>query len=158
MGAYLTKPMEPKTFLKSLSISHITLVAALLFFGAIAYFQSNGISTKTDTNEILLYLVPVTALLGYFGSNYFFKKRINKVNIADALEVKLKQYQKACMLKYILIDAPAILGLLAFQITANALPLLIAVCLVLYLISQRPTKDDVIKNIPLTDAEKQLLG
>ncbi len=150
--------MEPKTFLKSLSISHITLVVALLFFGAIVYFQSNGISTKTDTSEILLYVVPITALLGYFGSKHFFKKRMDKVNKTDSLEVKLKHYQKGCMLKYILIDVPAILGLLAFQITENALPLLIAVCLVLYLISQRPTKNDLFKNITLTDAEKQLLA
>ncbi len=146
--------MDVKAFLKALSFMHISLVAGLGIFTLIAVSQGKGFNTSTDGDNALLYVVPVVALLGYFGSQVIFKRMITKVNITDSLETKLKKYQSASHIKFILIEAPAFLSLFVYYGTGNALPLIIAVCLLAYLIAQRPNKNKIVETLPLTTEEQ----
>ena len=68
--------MEIKTFLKTLSIMHLSLVIGLVIFTLIAIAQGKGFNTVSDESNTLLYLVPVLALLCYFGSKYVFTKML----------------------------------------------------------------------------------
>lgn len=146
--------MDIKAFLKALSFMHISLVTGLGIFTLIAVSQGKGFNTSTDAANPLLYLVPVAALLGYFGSQVVFKKILSKVSLTDNLESKLKKYQSASHLKYILIEAPAFLSLFVYYGTGNALPLIIAICLLAYLIVQRPNKTKILEILPLTNEEQ----
>ncbi|TDS20829.1 hypothetical protein DFQ03_0082 [Maribacter caenipelagi] len=146
--------MELKNFIKSLSIMHLFLLAGLSIFTIWVIFQINTFNTSSNGESIFLYAVPVFAMLGYFGSQWVFKKMTSKIQLNIRLEEKLKKYQSALHLKYALIEIPAFIGLFAYYNTGNALPLVISICLLAYLAVQRPNKENIIKNVPLIPEEQ----
>ncbi|VXC17564.1 hypothetical protein [Maribacter litoralis] len=146
--------MELKSFIKSLTIMHLFLLIGLSIFTVWVYFQINSFNTSTTGQGIFLYTVPIFAMLGYFGSQWVFKKMSSKIKLENRLEEKLKKYQSALHIKYALIEVPAFIGLFAYYNTANALPLVISVCLLAYLAAQRPNKEHIINSVPLSPEEK----
>jgi hypothetical protein len=146
--------MEIKNFLKSLSVMHLLLVVGLSLFTIWVIFQVNSFNTSTNGEGTYLYLIPVFALLGYFGSQIIFKKMTSKIDLNLKLEEKLKKYQTALHLKFALIEIPSFLGLFTYFNSGNALPLVISICLLAYLAVQRPNKENIINNIPLSTDEK----
>ena len=146
--------MELKNFIKSLSIMHLFLLGGLIIFTVWVILQINTFNTSTNGQGPFLYVVPVFAMLGYFGSQWIFKKMTSKIKMDIKFEEKLKKYQSALHLKYALIEMPAFIGLFAYYNTGNALPLVISICLLAYLAVQRPNKDNIINSIPLTPDEK----
>lgn len=149
--------MEIKSYFKSLKFLHLALVSGLVIFFVVALIQGEGFNTDLSANRTLLYLVPVLALGGYFGSQVLFKKMLSGTQTSDPLETKLKKFQSASHIKYIIIEAPAFLALFAYYTTGNALPLIIAGCLLAYLFVQRPTKKIILENLPLSAAEKRII-
>lgn len=149
--------MEPKSFLKTLSYLHLSLVIGLILFSVIAYSQSNGITIEPDSNNLFLYMVPIVAIIGYFGSQFIFKKMINSIKIDATLEEKLKKYKSASHIKFFLLEIPALVSIFAFYSTGNALPLVIAVCLIAYLYVQKPSPDKIKTELALTSDEIQQL-
>ncbi|WP_171017279.1 hypothetical protein [Maribacter sp. ACAM166] len=145
--------MELKNFIKSLSIMHLFLVAGLSIFTIWVIFQINSFNTSTTGENLYLFVVPIFALLGYFGSQLIFKKMISKIKLPERLDKKLKKYQSALHLKYVLIEVPAFVGLYVYYNSGNALPLVISICLLAYLFVQKPNKGNIIKSIPLTQNE-----
>lgn len=146
--------MELKNFIKSLSIMHLFLVAGLSIFTVWVIFQINSFNTSTNGENLYLFIVPVIALVGYFGSQWVFKKMTSKINVSERLEDKLKKYQSALHIKYALIEVPAFVGLYVYYNSGNALPLVITICLLAYLFVQRPNKSNIINSIPLTKNEE----
>ncbi|WP_339725911.1 hypothetical protein [Maribacter stanieri] len=147
--------MELKNFIKSLSIMHLFLLGGLIIFTVWVILQINTFNTSTNGQGPFLYAVPVFAMLGYFGSQWIFKKMTSKIKMDIKFEEKLKKYQSALHLKYALIEMPAFIGLFAYYNTGNALPLVISICLLAYLAVQRPNKDNIINSVPLTPDEKK---
>jgi hypothetical protein len=145
--------MEVKTYLKTLAFLHLSLVAGLIILMLFAISTVNAFNTAVNEGDALLYLVPIIALLGYFGSQFLFKKQTLKIKSSEHLHEKLKKFQSASHIKYFLIEAPAFLALFAYYKSGNALPLVIAICLLLYLIAQRPSKENVKRILPLTADE-----
>lgn len=146
--------MELKKFIKGLSIMHLFLVAGLSIFTIWIILQINSFNTSTNGENLYLVMVPILALLGYFGSQWVFKKMTSKIKVTEHLEEKLKKYQSALHLKYALIEVPAFVGLYVYYSSGNALPLVITICLLAYLFVQKPNKENIIKSITLTQDEK----
>jgi beta-lactamase regulating signal transducer with metallopeptidase domain len=149
--------MNVLRFIQTLKLIHIALVVGLTIFSVLAYAQNNSFNADINTNSTLLYIVPIVALLGYFGSQMFFKKMLLQVHTSDSLQTKLNKYQTAAIVKYALIEGPAFIALFVYHTTGNALPLVIAVCLLAYLFVQKPTKDKIIDSLNLTSDERSAL-
>lgn len=145
--------MDLKNFIRSLSILHLLLLCVLVVITIWVVYQINSFNSNTAIEGVLLYLVPLFAMVGYFGSQWIFKKMISNIQIQTKLEDKLRKYKSAIQLKYTFIEIPAFVGLFAYNNTGNALPLVISICLIAYLAVQRPNKDNIIKSIPLTNDE-----
>lgn len=149
---------EVKTFLKRLSLIHLALVIGVSVFLIISYLQLQEFNSDLENGDPLLYIVPVFALMGYFGSQFFMKKSLSQLDKERGLMEKLHKYQNACILQYTMLEGPALLSIVAYLKTGNALPLVIAVCLILYLAVQRPNKEKVMMTIPLRREEKDLFS
>lgn len=149
--------MDIKNFIRTLSTMHIFLVAGLFLFSVFAYLQVSDFNTNTEGLGLFLFIVPVLALMGYFGSQILFKKQMSKLTMQYSLEMKLQKYKSATNLKYILIEAPAFIGIFIYMNSGNALPFVISICLFAYLVSQRPTKQHIIQNLPLSKGEIERL-
>ncbi|WP_405415052.1 hypothetical protein [Maribacter sp. Asnod1-A12] len=146
--------MDLKNFIKSLSIVHLLLLGVLVVITIWVIYKVNSFNSNTTIEGMLLYVVPLFAMVGYFGSQWIFKKMISSIQIESSLEDKLRKYKSALQLKYTLIEIPAFIGLFAYNNSGNALPLVISICLIAYLAVQRPNKGNIIKSVPLTSAEQ----
>ena len=146
--------MDLKHFLKTLTIIHLSLVAGLCIFTLFTVWQIHSFKANNASDNLFLYIVPILALSGYFGSQLLFRKLTTGMNPNNSLEEKLKKYQSFVLIKYALLEFPALLGLFAYYNSGNALPLVISLCLLAYLIVQRPTKEHMMKWVPLSREEK----
>ena len=145
-------------FLRKLTIIHATLVIALLIFGAITYSFGVGFVTNFDTkSDAFIYIVPIIALLGYFGSIYIFKKQIRNISSSEELQLKLAKDQTASIIKYAVIEGPTLLIFFKFMNSGYTLYFTIACCLLLYLAVQRPNKNRLIQELNLNTEEQRKL-
>lgn len=140
----------PKPFLQILSMLHIGLLIGLIAFTFFAYYTGDALKTESYPNgDIFFYLVPIGAIIGYFLSNSVFKNMVHKIPEKLPLQSKLARYQSASLIKYAILEAPAFLALFAFLQSSNALYLTIAVTLIIYFFTQRPTEDKIKKALSL---------
>ncbi len=133
----------PRKYLRILSIFHLAMMAAPLLMG-IFFYSTTTISTNTTLDDdIFIYIFPIIGLAGIFASNFMFKIVTKDVDQKETLGEKLAIFQQASLIKYALLEGPAILNLVWFSITGNLLFLTVAGVLILFLFMQRPTKSKV---------------
>jgi len=147
--------MEPKSFLKTLSILHISLFVGLMLFSLFAYFQNGNFTANMQQEDVFIYLVPLLAATGYFASKLLFLKRVKAIKTEEKLQTKLSKYHSASLVKYALIEGPAFFALFSYYGNGNALYFVIAISLMAYLFVQRPSAIKLIKELPLTLEEKK---
>lgn len=148
-------PLQPKNFIRILSLIHYCLCAGLLFFMAFAYWQRGGFTVDTEEGDFFVYLVPVVAMVGYFASKFIFQNLIRNLPKEENLQTKLERYQIASLIQYALIEAPAILALVAYLLNSTALYLVIASALMIYLFVQRPSYNRLVRDVPMSFEEKK---
>lgn len=147
--------LTPKGFLKTISILHLGLLAGPLIFGIFTY--STIKETKldySDTNDIFLFLVPFFAFSGILVGNILFKEQIEKLKNNNSLREKLSGFQTASIIKYALLEGPAVIGIVAFNDNGNLLYLIISGIMILYFISQRPTNDIIETSLNFTNEQQ----
>ncbi|WP_299534338.1 hypothetical protein [Ulvibacterium sp.] len=149
--------MQIKSFLRTLTLLHGSLIFGLIVFALFVYFQNRSFKVGTDSHDYYLYIVPTIALLGYFLGKYLFQKQLQSVNRKDDLTSKLTRYLTASIIQYALLEGPALFALASYYINGNALHLVIGLSLLAYLIKLRPKIDTVIKALPLSQTEEQQL-
>ncbi|WP_047245431.1 hypothetical protein [Maribacter thermophilus] len=147
--------MAIKTFYRTLSFIHLSLVIGLLGLTVILLLQGKGFNAHTEGNDLLLYIIPIISIIGYFGGQFLFNRSISKINRQQSLKKKLTEYTSASLVKYACIEGPAIICLVAYYISGNALPLTIGLCLMALLIVQRPSRQKIIEQLPLTSEEQK---
>jgi hypothetical protein len=145
----------PKTFLKTLSIIHLALIAGQVLFAITAL----GIKTKHQTdvknsNEAFMFIVPLLALAGFVAGHMLFKQQVNKLSGETSLKEKIKGYQGAVIVRFALLEGPSLFAIVAFLLTKNLLFLLVSALIILYFISLRPTKEKTENDLNLSYEEK----
>lgn len=142
--------------IKILKIIHAALVLGLLVFAAAAYFSGEGFVTQfTFDGDFYMYLIPSIAVLAYFGSQVLFKKELSKIDKSATVKQKFAKYQAASILKFALIEGAALLALFQFMSTGYSLYFTIAICLIVYLAFQNPTKNKLIQDLDLRSDEQK---
>ncbi|NKI30462.1 hypothetical protein [Croceivirga thetidis] len=140
----------PNEFVKTISIIHFGLVAGLLAFGTITFFQTDiANSSSLNQNDPLIYIAPLVGMAGIFGSKVVFQKLVERAKSANGLQDKLAAYQTASLIQWALIEGPAFLNLALFMSSGNSLYLAVAVTLLLYLAWLRPTKIKISSDLEL---------
>src|SRR5258705_13991164 len=103
--------MTSKDYMKSLSILNLALIMGLVIFSIIVSFL---ILTKSvpindmDLYNVLKYLVPLLSFGGLFASRAVFKSRLNSISENSTLIQKLNEYRAALIVRYALLEGPAI--------------------------------------------------
>ena len=149
--------MRPKSFKTTLSIIHFALLAGIVLFLVFVYLQNQSFKIDTDSSDVFIYIIPIVAAMGYFGSLFIFKKIVDAITREAILENKLKKYYTASIIKYALIEGPTMIAIVAYYLSCNVLHLIIALSLLVYLFTQRPTNEKITKELKLNrEEEKQL--
>lgn len=138
-----------------LSLIHAFLCVGIGMFAIYTYLQNRSFSASIVETDIFIYVVPLVAMIGYFTSKLIYQKQIQKISKEDSLVKKLQEYQAASLVKYALIEGPAFLALFAYYMNGNAMHLVIAMSLLVYLFFQRPTLVKLKLELPLNLVEKK---
>lgn len=140
----------PNKFVRSLTVVHIILILSLVGFSAVALLvNSNEMDFAFDSKDTLLLVFPVIAISALSMVRIIPQKMIDAAKKEQELLQKLAKYQSAMIIKFILIEGPAMIGIVFFFVTKNAAFLAISAVLIVFLFLQRPTKDRVVTDLEL---------
>ena len=134
----------PKSYIRTITIIHLALIMGLILFSGVSYsiIETNFLSFDFGS-DVFVMLVPSLAVGGAFASNFIYNKKIGELTSLESLKDKVMGYQTACIIRYALLEGPALLGIVTYMQTGNLFFLIIAGALIVYFITLRPTKEKI---------------
>lgn len=138
------------------------MLLAQLGTGAVLLFlrstQGDVMHDDAQLAQIFQYLVPAVALIMPFIGWILSKKALKNIATSDPLSDKLRKYQGNLLLKYAFFEGPTLLALVAYFLTGEKLILGVAVGLVLWFLTQAPSKNRLFDEVPLLPLEESKLN
>jgi len=112
-----------KEYFKIISFIHLAILLSIVLFGVgfycfIADFQQPD--TQSESAKLLVYIVPGMVIAGIIASNIIFRVKLNALMGNEDLKVKLAVYREALIIRYALLERPALLALAAIFMTNNS--------------------------------------
>lgn len=151
-----TQSQTSKDYFKSLNVLHgMLLMAQIAFLLAAYFFTDRAVVNNDELDAVFRYLIPVMVLAGIAGSNLLFKKQLAKLVEMTALKAKLTGYLSSLVVKYAILEIPAMMAIVAYFITANYLYLWMAMVVLVVFILDRPSMGRVIADLQLSLSERQ---
>ncbi|WP_420572621.1 hypothetical protein [Kordia sp.] len=142
--------ITPNQFVKTLTIIHLALVVGVVIFTCVTLFlNKDAMNFEFSGEDSFLLIYPVIAIGGVSMSQLLFKKMLAVAKQKTDLIAMLGQYQTASLIKYVLIEGPAMIGTVFFLLTNNAAFIAIAGLLIAFLVLQRPTKTKIESDLAL---------
>ena len=139
---------------------HIALVFGLLLFWVLTTFGTL-LNLQVDNGSLkitLQFLVPLAIIACITGSQMLYNAKIYSIQKEMEMNKKTDIYRQAFVIKCALLEAPAILSLIALLLTGDKLFSLLAAGMIAYLIVQYPSKQKIIDTLPLTNTEIKYLS
>jgi len=155
-----TNQQTTKEFFKLASIIHLALVLSIVLFGVVVYFfiaDFQQVDTSSEFAKLLVYLVPGLVIVAIIASNLVYRIKLNEVKVSGDLKTKMLGYQLASIIRYMLLEAPALFALVAIFTTNNANFMVYAGLMVVLLAMKRPTRKSAIADLELDQQEIALL-
>ncbi|PWL37833.1 hypothetical protein DKG77_13770 [Flagellimonas aquimarina] len=147
--------LTPNGFIKTLSLLHLGLISSPVVLSGIIYFQTQSTSFDlSNTDDIYLMIVPIVSVICLFLGDFIFKHSVKNIPKTINLKQKLARFQTASIIKYALVEAPALFGVVAFMITENMAYLIVSLVLIFYFFMLKPTKEKIEKALGLNQEER----
>jgi hypothetical protein len=93
--------------------------------------------------------VPAVGIGAFYASKILFEKRMPAVIALPTLDEKLDGYRTELILKYALLESPAIFAFLAYLLTGTMLLFAIGAAMLLFMLMVRPTRDGAVMHLAL---------
>lgn len=156
------KILTSRQYFKLLSLIYGVMLLAQVGTGAVLLFlrstQGDVMHDDAQLAQIFKYLVPAVALTMPLIGWILSKKALKNIATSDPLSDKLRKYQGNLLLKYAFFEGPTLLALVAYFLTGEKLILGVAVVLVLWFLTQIPTKNRLFDEVPLLPLEESKLN
>ena len=151
---------QQKTKLSQLNIIHMALVAGIIIFLSVFYYLiSNGAENEpaTELKEIFQLIVIMLGGFSLIGGNFMYKRKLNSILTDSPLEDKIALFGQASIVRYAMIEGPALFCGVAFFLIQDISFLIVGALLAVYMLTLRPTKGRVIQDLRLSPEETELL-
>ena len=145
----------PRNFLKTITLLHMALSTGPIIAGFIFYNSTSIKEYKEAAGDFFIYVFPLIGLIGVLASAFMFKTLTKNIAEKSSLQEKLAAFQSASLIRYALLEGPALLNLVWFSKTGNLLYLTVAGVLVLLLVLQRPTRLKIDRELQLKGEHKR---
>ena len=145
-----------KEYFKIISVIHLAMILGVVLVGLVVIFfvaDFQQPDTRSEIAGILVYLVPGLVIAGILASNIIFRVKLNGVIESDDLKLKMTVYRESLIIRYALLEGPALFALAAIFMTNNINFLVYAGLIVILLASKRPTKKSIIVDLALSQQE-----
>jgi len=146
-----------KEFFKELRILHLALLVGQLLIAGILYYITTGEKKKMDfdSGDISSYFVPSVIVVGFMASSFIFKKLVVKAKSMDNLKDKLGAYRSASIVKWALLEGPALIGIILFFISNNLTFLIMGVAMIVYFATTGSSIEKTIEDLSLNHDEQK---
>ena len=94
-------------------------------------------------------LVPATALFALFISGFMFKKLLEQAKAKPKLSEKLTLYRPALLVRFAILEASSLFGLVAYFMFGNLFYIFISAFVMIYFFTMRPTKEKLENDLQL---------
>lgn len=139
------------------SLIHAALVLGILLFAAIIYKQGGQtIAGYPSESDIFIYIVPILAMVGYFGGEFMFNRLLTSINDKNTLKQQLIGYLQASIFRFAFLEGASLMSIIAYKLNNTYLYLVIAIVLILYLLKLRPTRNKIISDLKLDRKDQEL--
>lgn len=137
-------------FLKTLNIIHLGFLAAMIAFAGISYtLNIDEVSNWYDLNDVFLYVLPFIMLSSLSISVILYKKQIAALDHIDGLKEKLEGLQAAMLVRFALVESPALFAIVCFFLSNSLIYIIIAVILMLVFLMLKPSAAQIIRDLKL---------
>lgn len=154
--------LTSRQYFKLLSLIYGVMLVAQVGTGTVFFVlrstQADVMHDDAQLAEIFQYIVPCAAVLLPLVGWVLSKRTLRNITEREPLSDKLRKYQSNLLVKYAFFEAPTLLALVAYFLTGKQGFLGAAVALVLWFLSQVPTKSRVLSDIPLLPPEESKLN
>jgi len=149
-----------KSYLNSLQIMYLALLAGQLMFAGICFFLHNSGNFEASNAEIastFKIIVPIFALGAFIGSRFLLKSKIKVIPHTGTLSEKLIAYRVAFMLSLAVLESASLFSTVIYLLTADTIFLYITIFLMLFFVLQKPDIQKIAEMLQLSNQEKQVL-
>lgn len=149
-------PQQPISNIKALTLLHFSLFIGQLMFAGIAGYLVYNKSFKPVFNSEEVIVIVVSGVIGLsvaliMLAFILFKKKVEKIRInADAVPEKLTAYRATSIIRWAMLEAPAILAIICFLLTGKYSLLIIVAVLLLIFFSTKPTTFKVAQDLGIS--------
>jgi len=154
------KPQTSKEFFLNLTILHASLIIGqVLFIVIFFYMNSSGTegSGGEDLDQVFQLIIPIAVIGGLFGSMVLPNRRLQAIKGETDIKEKLANYRGAMILKYALLEGPALIAIVGYYITDTIYYLGFALILIVAQLIYRPTRDRTANDLELSLTEVALI-
>ena len=147
---------SPKAYFRMLGIIHLGLVLGVFIFGLVVTFfiaDFQHPDTESELANLLIYLVPGLVMAGIIASNVVFKIKLNGLKEINELNARMKGYSEPLIIRYMLLEFPALFTLVAVFLTNTMTYLVYAGLIIVLLGIKRPTLKSAITELELDQQE-----
>ena len=153
-------PQSSKEFFRINSFIHLSFMLGVLLFGMVVYFfvaDFQHPDTQSKLAGLLVFIVPGLVIAGIVASNIVFRIKLNGVIESEDLKAKMAVYRESLIVRYMLLDVPALFALAAIYLTNNSNFMVYAGLMLVLMATKRPTKKSAIADLALDQHEISLL-
>lgn len=111
------------------------------------FFEYNGQSK-------FKFITPIVLIIGIFMGSFLLKKQIKRINREDNLQTKLRKYLSATVVRAVLLEVAAIVGVVGTSTTSNYYYLIFTTIAILIMLYNFPNKDKFSQELNLNPKEK----
>lgn len=156
--------LTSRNYFKALSILNLALVSGGVLSGlliSILILTTNASENSKGFSGIFNYMVPAFVVIGIIGGNNLFKKTLNQsgenLDLDLNLSSKMTNYRSALIMKYALLEGPALFAIIAAFVSHQIGLMAYAGLLVLLLLYSRPTVKSTIADLKLDQQESSII-
>lgn len=142
---------EFSDFFKKLQLIFYAILIGPCIFLAVVFFLnfSESFSSEFEEENLFLIIAAIIAFTNLFLSNFIPKMLLSKIQDNESLGNKLHKYRSASIVKYGLLEAPAIISTVGYLLTENLIFVGIALGMLLVLFLQQPNKTSIERELNL---------
>jgi len=144
----------PANHFRTMQIIYGSFMLGILAFSLFAYFSMDNLVYEIDMDDVFTFIVPFLALSGVFISPILYKSTIRKIQSTDTLQTKIATYQSATIIKGAMLEAPALLAVVAAFLANNGVFLIIVALLLIIMYLRFPSQEKFENEVDLSMEEK----
>jgi len=140
-------------YLRTLQILHLALVGGQAMFLLLAAgLVLSGKSPRAfvlpaDTGHILVLVMYLLAFGALAAGNRLFNRKVTALQQQPAGEGKYSSYRAATIIRYALLEAPSLIGIVLFMLTGDYVLLGVPLLVIAVFVWLRPSRKAIIRDL-----------